>query len=176
MRRIAQRDREAFALFYDRLSGVLYATALRILRQPEDAQDVLQDVFLQIWEKAPAYDPTLGRPFSWAMTLTRNRAIDRLRFLRRRFAFVEDEAAVALEKLDLSSESSDAQWSQEQTATIRSAVAALPLEQRQAIEMAFLGGLTQTEISEALKQPLGTVKARIRRGMIKLRDGLKDLI
>lgn len=172
---VARRDREAFARVYDRYAGILYSTILRILNNPEEAADVLQDVFVQLWDKAGAYDPALGRPYQWALTMARHKAIDRLRSLRRRYDFIE-EVAQEMKDPHRHSANPGEVFSQEQAALIRSAVATLPLEQRQAIEMAFLGGLTQTEIAQALQQPLGTVKARIRRGMLKLRDSLKHLL
>lgn len=176
LQRIAQQDRQAFGQLYDRYSGVLYSTTLRILNNPEEASDVLQDVFIQIWEKAGSYDPRLGKPFNWALTLTRNKAIDRLRALRRRYSFIEEVTQEVANDNNARAVWNDDFLSHEKAALIRSAVETLPLEQRQAIELAFLGGMTQNEISEMLKQPLGTIKARIRRGMLKLRDSLKELL
>lgn len=176
LHRIGQRDRQAFAQLYDRYAGVLYSTIFRVLNNPDETADVLQEVFLQIWDKAGAYDPALGRPFSWALTLARNKAIDRLRSLRRRYEFIE-EITVETEEPDPRFAVGPGEvFSQDQATLIRSAVATLPLEQRQAIEMAFLGGLTQLEIASTLNQPLGTIKARIRRGMLKLRDLLRDIV
>ena len=171
---VARQDRDAFSELYDRLSGVLFTTALRILKDPKDAEDVLQDVFLQIWRRAGEFDPHLGKPVSWAITLTRNRAIDRLRSSQRRFQLVQDvqEESSGLEEPAQSlSQSVEVN---ENSALVRSALGSLPQEQRQAIEMAFFGGLTQTEVAQALQQPLGTIKARIRRGMLKLRETLGD--
>src|SRR6266571_3311106 len=82
LERVAQRDRHAFSQLYDRYSAILYSTILRVLNSPEEACDVLQEVFLQIWDKAGTYDAALGKPFCWVLTLARNRAIDRLRSLR----------------------------------------------------------------------------------------------
>lgn len=174
LQRIAQRDRAAFSQLYDRYSGILYGTALRILNSPEETSDVLQEVFVQIWEKAHVYDSRLGKPFSWLLTLTRHKAIDRLRTLRRRYNFI-DEVTQEMAAQE-SNFGNDEVFGHEKASIIRSAVETLPLDQRQAIEMAFLGGMTQNEISEALRQPLGTIKARIRRGMLKLRDCLKEVL
>jgi RNA polymerase sigma-70 factor (ECF subfamily) len=175
LQRIAQRDRQAFSQLYDRYAGVLYSTTIRILKDSHEANDVLQEVFLQIWDKAGRYDPALGKPFNWALTLTRNKAIDRMRSLKRGYSFIEEVAQeMELEAHDFSAPP-DEVFSQEQAAMVRAAVTTLPLEQRQAIEMAFLGGMTQNEIAAALTQPLGTIKARIRRGMLKLRDSLKHI-
>lgn len=174
MHRVALRDKVAFAQLYDRLSGVLYSTAMRILNDAKEAEDVLQDVFLQIWEKAGTYDPGLGRPFNWMLTLTRNRSIDRLRSLRRRYEFIAEATETAVTNHLNLQENGREIYDREQSQIIRRALEGLPLEQRQAVEMAFLGGMTQTEISEQLGQPLGTIKARIRRGVIKMKDILAD--
>jgi RNA polymerase sigma-70 factor (ECF subfamily) len=163
---IAQGDRQAFSQLYDRYCGVLYSTIFRVLNNADESNDVLQDVFVQIWDRAGAYDPALGKPFTWAMTLTRNKAIDRLRALKRRYSFMEELT------LEMEAETRHRPFA----ALVRAAVATLPLEQRQAIEMAFLGGLSQQEIAESLNQPLGTIKARIRRGMLRLREALKGLL
>jgi RNA polymerase sigma-70 factor (ECF subfamily) len=176
LRRVSQRDRQAFSQLYDRYSGVLYSTVFRVLNNPDEASDVLQEVFLQIWDKAATYDPALGKPFSWALTMARNKAIDRLRALKRRYSFIEEVTHEMEEEAHAPNLGPDEVFTQEQAAVIRSAVATLPLEQRQAIEMAFLGGMTQNEIATSLNQPLGTIKARIRRGMLKLRDGLKGIV
>ncbi len=176
LRRIARRDRAAFSQLYDRYAGVLYSTVVRILNNPDEADDVLQEVFVQLWEKAPTYDPALGKPFNWAMTMTRHKAIDRLRALRRRYLFIGEITVEAEDEARDFSSGPDEVFTQDQAALVRSAVATLPLEQRQAIEMAFLGGMTQNEIADSLRQPLGTVKARIRRGMLKLRDSLRPLL
>ncbi len=176
LQRIAQRDRAAFSQLYDRYAGVLYSTVLRILNSPEEANDVLQEAFLQMWDKAGSYDPSLGKPFNWALTLTRNKAIDRLRALKRRYNFVEEFNQEMEETLVNFPASSQEVFTQDQAILVRAALTTLPLEQRQAIEMAYLGGLTQTEIAASLNQPLGTIKARIRRGMLRLRETLKDIV
>lgn len=176
LRQVGQRDRQAFAQLYDRYAGVLYSTIHRVLNNPEEASDVLQDVFLQIWDKAASYDPALGRPFSWALTMARNKAIDRLRALKRRYSFIEEVTHEMEAETHPPVVGPAEVFTHEQAAAIRSAVATLPLEQRQSIEMAFLGGMTQNEIATSLNQPLGTIKARIRRGMLKLRESLKGIV
>jgi RNA polymerase sigma-70 factor (ECF subfamily) len=174
LRRTGMGDRKSFEQLYDRYCGVLFSTAYRILNQQEAAEDLLQDVFVQIWEKAPMYDPKRGRPLTWVITLTRNRSIDRLRSTQRRQKLSEEvgrEAEIADYQSDKSS--ADEISLGERNRIVRSAVMQLSPDQRRAIELAFFSGLTQTEIAEKLKEPLGTVKARIRRGMMKLRDLLK---
>ena len=174
LRRVALGDKAAFAELYDRLSGVLYSTVMRILNDSRESEDVLQEVFLQIWDKANTYDSRVGRPFNWALTITRNRAIDRLRSVRRRYEFVAETTETALSAPSYAPDAGREVYQRERSLLVRKALEELPLEQRQAIEMAFLGGQTQNEISEQLGQPLGTIKARIRRGMLKLRESLGD--
>ncbi len=175
LQKIAQGDKRAFAEFYDHFSGVLFAAALRILNNREAAEDVIQDVFIQIWEKAPLYDATRGKPLTWAMTLTRNKSIDRLRSLQRRARLHDDagKEAQTAEQFDSHSAIDDVETT-ERGAIVRAAFEKLNKEQRQALEMAFFGSLTHTEIAERLGEPVGTIKARIRRGMMKLRDVLES--
>ena len=171
LRRVAQGDRRGFEELYDRFSGVLFSTAYRVLNNQEAAEDVLQDVFIQIWEKAPLYDPTRGKPMTWAVTLTRNKAIDRLRSTVRRNRLQDDvqRESETFEQFDDRS-SFDAVASGETGKLVREAIQKLSKDQREAIELAFFSSLTQAEIAERLQEPLGTVKARIRRGMMRLRD------
>jgi RNA polymerase sigma-70 factor, ECF subfamily len=172
LRRVVERDRAAFAQLYDRLSGVLYSTAVRILNDNNEAEDVLQEVFVQIWDKAATYDPRLGRPFNWALTLTRNRSIDRLRSLKLHYEFIAEATETAQATPVFASDAGHEVYQREKSTQVRRALNELPIEQRQALEMAFLGGMTQNEISEKLGQPLGTIKARIRRGMLRLKESL----
>ncbi len=164
---------EAFSRLYDRFVGVLFSVVMSILKDPGQTEDVLQEVFLQIWDRAGVYDRQLGKPLSWVVALARNKAIDRLRSTQRRnrllsdVAIEETEASVAVES------TTGAIIGNETAALVHAALKTLSAEQRQAIELAYFGGLTQTEIAATLKQPLGTVKARIRRGMLQLRDALK---
>jgi RNA polymerase sigma-70 factor, ECF subfamily len=176
LRRVARREREAFAQLYDRYSGTLFSTVLRIVGNFDEAEDILKEVFLQIWDGAAKYDPFLGEPFNWALGLARNRAIERLRSGKRSYRFIE-EVGVESEVSDPASLSRrDEVFTYRQTKSINAAVAALPVEQRQAIEMAFLGGLTQNEIAAALDQPPETIRARVREGMLKLRDALRGIV
>jgi len=176
LRRIAAQDRAALAEFYDQTAGILFSTTLRMLGDTSEAEEVVQDVFVQIWAKAASYDAKLGKPFHWAMGIARNRAIDRLRARQRRNrvfqeATEENTAAAPAPEMD-----SPALLGADETAKVQSAVRNLPADQRQAIELAFFGGLTHAEIAASLNEPLGTVKARIRRGMLKLREGLQDFL
>ena len=174
--RIAAQDREALAEFYDQMAGVLFSTATRMLGNSHEAQEVVQDVFVQIWNKAATFDSALGHPFDWTLRITRNRCIDTLRSRQRQNRLLENAFEIA--SLDSMPSASCARelLSADEFAAIRAAVKNLPEEQRKAIEMAFFGGMTHIEVAEALQEPLGTIKARIRRGMLKLREGLQAYV
>ena len=176
LRRIAGGDRSAFSNFYDQYSGLLFSIAIKVLNDSKEAEDVLQEVFMQIWNKAYVYDPLLGKPASWAVTLTRNKAIDRIRASQRRSKLLEQAMMEANALADDSPSANERLHGSENAEMIRSVVAALPADQRRAIELAFFSGLTQDEIAKTLQEPLGTIKARIRRGMSKLREKLEGLI
>ncbi len=167
-------DRAAFARLYDRISGVLFATAYSVLNNKEAAEDVLQDAFLMIWEKAPLYDSTRGKPLTWAVTLTRNKSIDRLRGLQRRRRLYDEAEQESLtnEQFD-DRDSLAAVIGAERGALVRDALKQLSTEQRQALELTFFHSLTQVEVATHLKLPLGTIKARVRRGMGRLREVLE---
>lgn len=172
LQRVARGDRQAFAELYDRFSPPLYGTALRIVREPAEAQDVVHDAFMTLWEKASTFDASRGNPFAWAVTLVRNRSIDRVRMRRRRAELLADSLP---DELGYTNDAdgisgADRAASGDEARAVRAAVAALPAEQQRALELAFFSGLTQEEIARTLREPLGTVKARIRRGLIKLRD------
>ena len=174
LRRVAQGDRRGFEELYDRFSGVLFSTAYRVLNNQEATEDVVQDVFVQIWEKAPLYDPARGKPMTWAITLTRNKAIDRLRATVRRNRLSEDMQRESQTQNQFDDRSSfDAASTGDTNKLVHEAMQKLSKDQREAIELAFFSSLTQPEIAERLNEPLGTVKARIRRGMMRLRDLLR---
>ena len=171
LRQVGQGDRRSFEQLYERFSGVLFSIAYRMLNSQEAAEDVLQDVFVQIWKKAPLFDPTRGRPMTWAVTLTRNKAIDLIRSAQRRSGLHDTmlrEKRVLRYFDDRSS--FDAVASDEMSKLVRAAIEKLSKEQRVAIELAFVASMTQAEIAEYLDQPLGTSKARIRLGMLALRE------
>src|SRR5258708_7785862 len=171
--RIAQRDWEALSEFYDATSTPLFSVALRIVHDPGEAEEILQDVFVQIWEKAPSFDGRLGSAFSWALSITRHRAIDRLRSKQRQVRLIEQLVEAGDAETPVAALPDAATLDAEQAAQLRSALTTLPKDQRQAIELAFFAGLSHPEIAEALEEPLGTIKARIRRGLLKMRDCLE---
>ena len=170
LRRVADGDQVAFAALYDRLSPVLYSMALRMMNDAGEADDVLQDGFIYIWQRASTFDPKRSSVLAWAVMIVRNKAIDRLRVrqrgerLQERVTKFEDTSLVqddrsALEPL-----------LRERRAQLRLALKEISGEQRQALELAFFSGLTQEEIATHLKAPIGTIKARIRRGLLRLRQ------
>ncbi len=177
LRQVAAGDKAAFAELYDRLSRPLYTVVFRILNDGSEAEDIVHDVFISVWSKAGEFEATRGSAFAWIVTLARNRAIDRLRSRKRRNELLDRSAPIDLGYNEGGNQEADSAadlWLKEKSAAVRHAVADLASEQRAALELAFFGGLTQQEIAEKLKQPLGTVKARIRRGLLKLRDSLSQ--
>jgi RNA polymerase sigma-70 factor (ECF subfamily) len=175
--RIRSGDRAAFLSFYDRYVPLLLSIAARMLGDRREAEDVLQDVFARIWQRSSGYDPELGSLASWAVALTRNKAIDRLRASSRRRRLVE-EIALSAETVaaEPAASANEQLVGRERAERVRSAMSELSSDQREAIELAFFGGLTQSEIATRLNEPLGTVKARIRRGMLRLREQLEGLL
>lgn len=170
LRACARGDEKAFASLYDRYSAILFGLLLRILHSRAEAEDCLQEVFLQIWQRAASFDESRGRPFTWLVTLARSRAIDRLRAASARERVANASAQETSEELI---DAEDEAVRSEQGEVVRRALAAIPEEQRRALLLAYFEGLTQTEIAERLKEPLGTVKTRMRSGMSKLREMLR---
>lgn len=171
LERLARKDADALAELYDRHARLVYSLALRIVRDQADAEDVVQEVFSQIWHQAARYDQARGNVGAWLVMLTRSRAIDRLRRRRSRPDAPNVDAA-ALDVPDQTPLADDQLVSSARAAAIRSAMDDLPLLQRIAIELAFYEGLTHVEIAERLEEPLGTVKTRIRQGLLTLRRRL----
>ena len=170
---MARGDKAALAQLYDSLSRPLYSLAYRIINDSAEAQDIIQDVFLQIWQKAGTFETSRGSVFGWAATLTRNRAIDRVRTRKRRSELLA-ESAPDLQPAPLANDldSGAVLGMQEKAREVRTALGQLAPDQQKAIELAFFSGLTQLEIAARLNEPLGTIKARIRRGLLKLRETL----
>ncbi len=169
IRRMAEGDRAAFAEFYDGQAPLAFALIRRILGPRTDAEEVLQEVFWQIWQEASTYREDRGSPEAWVLIRARSRAIDRLRSLRRREetfrAPLNDDLPPAV------ATTSPAERAADRT-LVETALARLPDAQRQVIAMAFYEGLTQSEIARRLGEPLGTVKTRMRAGLDRLRGHL----
>jgi RNA polymerase sigma-70 factor (ECF subfamily) len=175
--RIAGRDASAVGELYDRHGRVLYALAYRILRDSGDAEDVIQEVFLRVWEKGYTYTPALGSPMAWLVRIARNRAIDRLRARQARPALqpAEDLLDLVIEAAGGLNPEESAQVAQAQRA-VAAALGRLSVEQRTLIEEAFFLGFTQSELAEKFGLPLGTVKTRIRSGLLAMREHLQQAV
>lgn len=171
LRAVATRDKEAFQQLYTRHSLMLFGLAVKILSDRVEAEDVLQETFVQVWKTAASFDDQRGKPLAWFIMLTRSRAIDRLRSRKTR-ARLADSVGNDDSRIATGTTPADDAVASEAQRTVRNALGKLPEDQRVPIEMAYFGGLTQFEIAQKLSQPLGTVKTRIRTGMIHLREQL----
>jgi RNA polymerase sigma-70 factor (ECF subfamily) len=172
--RIAEGDASAFDALYERFSRSLYGMAYRMMNDPKEAEDVLQEGFTYIWRKAATYDRNRSSPFAWAVMIMRNKAIDRLRVRQRLEKLREKVTAEESLYPEKDEVSANEPTMRERGVLVRSALEQIPQEQRQALELSFFGGLTHEQIAERLDTPLGTIKARIRRGLLRLRDCLKE--
>jgi RNA polymerase sigma-70 factor (ECF subfamily) len=168
LNRIAARDANAVAEIYDRHSGLLYGLILRILRDRGEAEEVLQEVFVAIWTRAESYDARLGAPIGWLVRIARNRAIDRLRSRN-----VRDRAIEAYEVPGTIDSPEISAVQRERVRAVTQALNSLPREHRTLIEEAYFRGLTHVELAARFRLPLGTVKTRIRAGMMAMRQHLQ---
>jgi RNA polymerase sigma-70 factor (ECF subfamily) len=174
MRRIVAADEAAFASLYRRFAPGLFSMLYQILGDAKETEDVLQESFVQMWKKASSYDSTRSSLFTWAVMISRNRALDRLRARQRRGRTLEAAVAESDALPPEQGEQADQMLDHaEERTRIRNALSRLPEAQRSAIDLAFFRGLTQAEISAKMGEPLGTIKARIRRGLIALRAFLE---
>ena len=164
VRRMSRGDETALETLYSRYGGLVYTLALRVVGDPELAREVLQDTFLRCWDGHETYEPARGRVPWWLMGIARNRAIDLLRSRPHQARLREQEP--------LTGEEREPQMGAETVVlrrTVANALQALSTVQREAIELAYYGGLTQVEIAQALREPLGTIKSRTRDAMARLR-------
>jgi RNA polymerase sigma-70 factor (ECF subfamily) len=170
IRKAASGDQDAFAALYDATSRTVYGLLLRILSDASTAEDVLIDVYEQAWRQAVQYKQERGSPLAWLTTIARSRAIDRLRRGRREQQSKEPlDSIVATARADGPS-AEDEVMAGEVRAVVRAALESLAPEQREVIELAYYGGMSQSEIAAARGIPLGTVKTRTRLGLIRLRE------
>ena len=169
--RMARGDHGALAELYDRNARLVFSLALRILQNRADAEDVVQDVFAQVWAQAGRYDTTRGAVAAWMLTMARSRAIDKLRSRTAR-PEIASEARIVEDVPDAAAQQDLQLLSAEQVETLKGALNELPASQRIALELAYYEGLTHAEIAERLSEPLGTVKTRIRQAVIRLRESL----
>lgn len=171
IRKISRGCESALGKLYDRMISQVFGLALKILRSRAEADEVTLDVFKQIWDKAYDYTPERGTPSAWLITLTRSRAIDKLRSDMRRRSLqdtLHDDIPADTDPPDETAET------REKRAFIEKALSELPPKQRESIELAYFHGLTQTEISAHMNEPLGTVKSWMRAGMMRLREIIGD--
>lgn len=176
VRRISRRDETALAELHRRYSPTLYGLSLKMLHNPAEAEEVLQDVFVKLWKNAGGYDPARASFFTWLVMITRRLCIDRIRARNRRPRLDQAEdfdetRAVLPEEESVTRLAGQAELAEH----IRQHLDDLPAGQGECIRLAFFNGMTHAEIAQALDQPLGTVKARIRRGMLRLRTQLKEI-
>ena len=170
--RLLQRDVSAFEELYDRHSRVVYGLVLRILQQASTAEEVVQDVFLQLWRSAGQYDEARGPFIPWLLTLARNRALDQLRLKSERQRRREDQTeefppVATMPDFEGSLDEKRRAW------RVRELIDSLNPQQKRAIELAYFEGLSHSEIANALQEPLGTVKSWIRNGLLRLKEGLQ---
>jgi len=177
MEGIQREDPEALSQLYDRYNGILKALILRVIHNEAEADDLLQEIFMEIWNQAKNFSAQRGKPLGWMVTLARRRAIDGL---RKKQAYVRAE-----ERLQQETEQQPDAWVHNSTeqeildgdrgVLIRRVIGVLPPAQQQAIELAFFRGMSQREIAAKTNTPLGTVKTRLELGLKKIYDGLKEL-
>lgn len=173
---VAKGSQPAFEELYDQSSALLYTLAVRILGDRDEATELLQEVYLEVWRKAARYDVGRGSPMAWLVTLTRSRALDRLRSRASKGYGTTDTMDDRL-AAQLPNEGPSPLEDQQQTelrASVRKALAELPEGQQQALELAYFEGLSHMEIADRLRQPLGTIKTRIKLGMSKLKIALQS--
>ena len=176
LHRMAAGDEQALGAFHDRWSPLVHAVVLRIVRQKDDVEEVVEEAFWQAWRQADRFDATKGSVQTWLLTIARSRALDRVRSLKRlREEPLEDEGGEVVVPLATTGDASMDAESAERRAIVVTALAELPAEQREALELGYFGGLSQTEIAERTGQPLGTIKTRMRLAMQKLRGRLQVL-
>jgi RNA polymerase sigma-70 factor (ECF subfamily) len=172
IRKVAKGDRVAFSGLFDRYQQLVLNIAWRILNERQEAEDVVQEVFLQLWRDAGGYRQDRGSLSSWIVTISRTRSIDKLR--SRKARRIQDSTGEEDASDDLAQvpDPGAGQGRLDNRLLIRKAFGALPVEQRVVIEMAYYEGMSQSEIANALREPLGTIKTRIRSGLIRLKQAL----
>jgi RNA polymerase sigma-70 factor, ECF subfamily len=176
--RIAEGDGHALETLYDRYSRVVYSFSLRMLADTNSAEDLTQEIFLRLWRQGGSYQHSRGAFLTWLLSVTHNMAIDEIRRRKRRPVAVDgaddDQTLSALP--DTRTDVENAAWLTSLHAIVREALQDIPPSQRHAIELAYFSGLTQREIAERLNEPLGTIKTRMRLGLLKLRERLGPIL
>ncbi|HET9135256.1 MAG TPA: sigma-70 family RNA polymerase sigma factor [Candidatus Kapabacteria bacterium] len=177
---IAEKDSAAIAELYDRYSRIVYGALLRLLRDTDDAEDTLQEVFIQVWRKASTYQPSLGAPKQWMIRIAHNRAINLIRSKRSKMkqseVSISEDGTIASGSMEIAGEDLFAKaTAAEHNRLLQDALGTLPEDQQHLLDLSFLQGYSHGEISEMLKMPLGTVKTKIRNGLLALRSQLSYL-
>ena len=172
--RMMAGDEGALAVLYDRYAGMLFAMLVRILRDTHAAEEVLQDLFLQLWRNAAQFDSSRGSLPAWLLVIGRNRALSRLRSRGRREVFPGDSEGFSIEAVPSPANLEDEAARAQLVERLRNVMATLPAEQREAVELAYFEGMTQTEIARRTGSPLGTVKSRVRAAMQSLKQFFDD--
>jgi len=175
IKRVADGDQSALTALYDSTSRLVFGLILRVVTDRSIAEEVLLDVYTQVWRQASTYDARRGAPLAWLMTIARTRGIDRLRSGKHEHQNKESLDAIGEAAASTASPEADSVMA-ERRRLVRSALDTLSAEQREVIELAYYSGLSHSEIALRLGQPLGTVKTRTRLGMMKLRDMLRPLL
>jgi RNA polymerase sigma-70 factor, ECF subfamily len=170
LQRVARADEDALAELYDRYGRVAYGLALRILRDPSLAEDAVQEGFVAVWRSAASFRADRAKPSTWILTLVHRRAVDTVRREQRRRADNLDQAPEPAASAGPDEEA----WLRLQRERVQAALRQLPDQQREAIELAYYGGFTQSELAERLGQPLGTIKSRMFMGLSRLRELLGE--
>ena len=183
LQRVVQQDSQALEMLYDRYSRLVYSLVYRVVREPATAEELVQEVFLQVWRNAASFQPERGTLEAWLVTITRNRALDSLRAKASKQRKLEQESddsmtdAAQFSDLAAAPALSPEERIDQQTRArvVRSQISSLPAKHRLAIEMAYFQGLSQSEIAESLGEPLGTVKTWMRGALARLREGLAEV-
>lgn len=176
LERMAERDEAALSAFYDRYHRLVYTFVLRVVGSAAEAEDVVLDVFWQVWQQARQYDPKRGKVIAWLMTIARTRAIDRRRGLQQRGTILQAMGAEQQGTADPLADPEKDMFAAELRRQVRASLDSLLGPHRRAIELAYYEGLSQGEIARALDEPLGTVKTRIRTGLAHLRERLRPYL
>jgi RNA polymerase sigma-70 factor (ECF subfamily) len=169
---VARRDESAFEEVYERFSRPVFSLIVRIVRSRAEAEEVLQEAFWQVWERAPDYRAELGSAFCWVVTLARRKAIDRLRANSRHLQRISEAQGARIDDDFVAPVTTEGLVAGERNGVVQAALAKLNQDERRAVALAFFDGLTHEEIATALRTPVGTIKARIRRGLLKLKPVL----
>ena len=176
LRQMAAGNEQALGAFYDRWHPLVHGVVLRVLRSADDVEDVVEETFWQAWRQAGRYESSRGAVQTWILTIARSRALDRVRLTsRRREEPIDGERSEQVLQLATESDPSMDAESAERRKLVVAAMADLPGEQREALELGYFGGLSQSEIADRTGQPLGTIKTRMRLAMQKLRSSLQVL-